>query len=226
MVEALSDKKAEGCRGMKKTDPGYILLFMFLVCIIFGAGVALVHYATQETLAKNEDLNRNQIICHAFNLSVTDQRAEAYQRAIDQNLSYDTLRTATRNFEVFRRQGVESDVGFVFVGMGFWDLIRGIVVLTPDLSKIVNIQFLEQKETPGLGARIEEPWFTDQFKGIQIDWTATPGQRVIIGVGEENALNRVDAITGATQTSIAVMNLLNNELEQFRQAYLQEKISG
>ena len=41
--------------------------------------------------------------------------------------------------------------------MGFWDRIEAVVVLTPDLTQVLNIQFMDQKETPGLGARIEVP---------------------------------------------------------------------
>jgi Na+-transporting NADH:ubiquinone oxidoreductase subunit C len=89
---------------------------------------------------------------------------------------------------------------------------------------MVNIQFLEHQETPGLGARIEEPWFTDQFKGLEIGWNELPARRVIIGgVADPTTKNRVDAITGASQTSIALMKSLNAELESFRKAYTSRK---
>jgi Na+-transporting NADH:ubiquinone oxidoreductase subunit C len=106
--------------------------------------------------------------------------------------------------------------------MGVWDVIEGIVVLTPDLSRIVNITFLEHKETPGLGARIEEKWFTDQFRGISIAWEEEPDKRIVIGPSKDlDATNRVDAITGASQTSLALNKLLNSELEHFRTLYFE-----
>ena len=104
--------------------------------------------------------------------------------------------------------------------MHFWGPIKGIVVLSADLKTMVNIQFLEQEETPGLGARIEEPWFTDQFKQLEIGWEQSPDTRVVIGgVSGHKLKNRVDAITGATQTCMALMGSLNRELGLFRQAY-------
>ena len=76
---------------------------------------------------------------------------------------------------------------------------------------------LEQKETPGLGARIEEPWFTDQFKGLALAWNDPQGQRVLVGANPApNAANEVDAITGATQTSMALMRFFNEELDAIR----------
>jgi Na+-transporting NADH:ubiquinone oxidoreductase subunit C len=82
---------------------------------------------------------------------------------------------------------------------------------------MVNIQFFDHKETPGLGARIEENWFTSQFKGLKIAWNKPEKERVIVGPSPDpNAANRVDAITGATQTSTALMRFLNQELEKIR----------
>ena len=90
---------------------------------------------------------------------------------------------------------------------------------------MINIQFLEQKETPGLGARIEEPWFTDQFKGLTIAWDKPVEERVIIGASADpKAKNRVDAITGASQTSLALMKSLNRELERFRKVYVKHQM--
>jgi Na+-transporting NADH:ubiquinone oxidoreductase subunit C len=93
------------------------------------------------------------------------------------------------------------------------------MVLAPDMSRVMNIQFLDQKETPGLGARIEEGWFVDQFKGVPIAWDQPVDKRIIVGQAPNPAAkNRVDAITGATQTSLALMRFLNSELETFRKA--------
>jgi len=103
--------------------------------------------------------------------------------------------------------------------MGFWDVIEGVMVLTPDLSRIRNIRFLDQKETPGLGARIEEEWFVGQFEGYPIRWDAPVGQRIVMGERSPREEKRVDAITGATQTSMALERMLNVELESFRQLY-------
>lgn len=200
---------------MKTSSPGYILGFITAVSVVFGLGVSGVHYATKGMLDRNEQLHRNRVLCRAFLLEVAGGGAEAYQAAIDREIRLDTLKTPSGTVPIYT-QSATGAVGFEFSGMGFWDRITGIMVLTPDLGTVVNIQFLDQKETPGLGARIEEPWFTGQFTGLEIDWEAPPGARIVIGASpKSDAKNRVDAVTGATQTSIALMRLLNAELERF-----------
>ena len=199
---------------MNKKSPAYVLSFMAIICLVFGAGISGVNFATQGLLAKNAAMHRNRVLCRAFQLDVAGASAEAYQQAVDAALR--SSDASGRLLYTCSAPGKES-VGFVAGGMGFWDRIEAVVVLSPALDRILNIQFLDQKETPGLGARIEEPWFTDQFKGLQVAWNAAPDQRVLVGTSPaDNAPNEVDAITGATQTSMALMRFLNDELALVR----------
>jgi len=203
---------------MKKTSPAYILGFMITICAVFGTGIASVHYATLDMLMKNEKLHKNRTLCRVFNLSVVGVSADAFQKAIDDSITYEQITYQGHTWDVYKRKDT-GNIGFIFSGTGFWDRISGIIVLSADLSKVVNIQFLDQKETPGLGARIEEGWFTDQFKGVSIAWEQPVDKRIIVGPAPiPGAKNRVDAVTGATQTSIALMRFLNSELETFRKA--------
>jgi Na+-transporting NADH:ubiquinone oxidoreductase subunit C len=212
---------------MKKSSPAYILAFMLIVAAVFGTGVALVHFATQDLLERNLRLHRNKILAEAFLLDVSAQTPKAYETAVEQNIETITIEERGRRWEIFRREGqTDGDIGFIFTGLGFWDRIIGVIVLTPDLQEIVNIKFLEQHETPGLGARIEQEWFTDKFKGLRIAWDKAPNQRIIIGPSRQpNAVNQVDAITGASQTSFALMKILNHELAGFREVY-RERIAS
>jgi Na+-transporting NADH:ubiquinone oxidoreductase subunit C len=206
---------------MNKSSPVYVLLFVMAVSVVFGIGLSGVHHATLNTLAKNETLHRNRTLSRAFLLDVTGDSAEAYQQAIDRSLEVRELVVAGRSLEVFAtRSPREQLVGFRFSGLGFWGPITGIAVFSDNLQTMVNIQFLEHQETPGLGGRIEEPWFTDQFKGLKIAWNKEPDERIIVGgTVDPKAKNRVDAITGASQTSMALMKSLNTELALFQKAY-------
>ena len=202
---------------MNKKAPAYVLSFMAAICLVFGTGIAVVNYATQGLLVQNAALHRNRVLCRAFLLDVAGTSAEAYRQAVDAALR--TNAVGGRLVYTCVAPGKES-LGFVAGGMGFWDRIECVVVVSPDLQKILNVQFLDQKETPGLGARIEEPGFTDQFKGLELAWNDPRGQRVLVGANPApNAPNEVDAITGATQTSMALMRFLNEELDAFRAAY-------
>ncbi len=204
---------------MNKKSPAYVLSFMAAICLVFGTGIAIVNYATQGLLVRNAAMHRNRVLCRAFELPVDGSSAEAFQQAVDQHLAAADMEGRS----VYRRTtpGQES-IGFDFGGMGFWGPIEGIIVLSPDLRNVLNIQFYEHQETPGLGARIEEPWFTDQFKGLQIDWDNPRGNRIVVGASPDpDPQNRVDAITGATQTSMALGRFLNDELAQIRELKLE-----
>jgi electron transport complex protein RnfG len=67
-------------------------------------------------------------------------------------------------------------------------------------KKIINISVLKQKETPGLGTKIKEPKFKDQFKGKD---PASFKMAVKKDGGE------VDAISAATITSRAFCEAVN-----------------
>jgi len=202
---------------VNKKSPVYVLSFMAAICVVFGTGISVVNYATQGLLARNAAMHRNRVLCRAFQLDVAGSSAEAYQQAVDAALR--TSAVAGRTVYECVAPGKES-VGFVAGGMGFWDRIDVVLALTPDLHTILNVQVLDQKETPGLGARIEEAWFTDQFKGLSVAWEAPAESRILVGANPApNAANEVDAITGATQTSMALMRFLNDELAAFRAAY-------
>ena len=202
---------------MNKKSPAYVLSFMAAICLVFGTGISVVNYATQGLLAKNAARHQNRVLCRAFQLDVAGASAEAYQQAVDAAIR--TSVVGGRTVYECVAPGKEG-VGFVAGGMGFWDRIECVVVLSPDLRNVLNVQVLDQKETPGLGARIEEPWFTDQFKGLALAWEAPAESRILVGANPApNAPNEVDAITGATQTSMALMRFFNDELDAFRAAY-------
>jgi Na+-transporting NADH:ubiquinone oxidoreductase subunit C len=200
---------------MNKNSFGYILGFMLMLCILFGTGVSVVHYSTQEMLEKNVEMHTNKILSRAFMIAPETHDAYGYRKAVENNLERDTISTDNRQWKIYRFPS-KARIGFEFTGMGFWDRITGILVMSDDLQTIENIGIIEQKETPGLGARIEEKQFTDQFKDVPVDWDTPESERVVIAQpGQQSGENTVDAITGATQTSMALMDILNSELAAF-----------
>jgi len=208
---------------MKKNSPLYIVLFMMIVTLVCGAAIAYVQSTMKETLAANARLARNRTIASAFNLTVTDQTAAAYDNILAENLTTDTLTGAGAPIEMFTTKKTPASVGFIFSGMGFWDYISGIMVLSPDLSEIRSLRIIEQKETPGLGARITEKSFTDLFADFPLR-SATAGQ-LHFKFGEPAAENgrKIDALTGATQTSLALERIINSELDRFITAYAKSR---
>jgi electron transport complex protein RnfG len=86
-----------------------------------------------------------------------------------------------------------------------------MIGLTNDLSKITSIEVLEQSETPGLGTKILEAPYKDQYNGL------VPGSaiKLVKGVEPSNP-NEVRAITGATISSRAVVTIVNEGVSRLR----------
>ncbi len=92
-------------------------------------------------------------------------------------------------------------------GYGLWGTIYGFLTLESDMNTIKGISFYEHKETPGLGARIEEPEWRAKWSGIH-----SYDERGEVATGVTKAGNPkenwVDGISGATLTSRGVSNMI------------------
>lgn len=92
-------------------------------------------------------------------------------------------------------------------GSGYSGYIRMLVGIEPN-GVITGVEVLEQYETPGLGARIDEtkpgekdPWFLRQFKG-----------KIAATIAVKK---NIDAITGATISSKAVTDAVRGAVADF-----------
>jgi electron transport complex protein RnfG len=105
-------------------------------------------------------------------------------------------------------------------GMGYQDNIRVLYAYSFATHSIVGFKVLASKETPGLGDRIEkEPHFLANFDALDASLTADGGalQHPIVTVkqGEKTGAWQLDGITGATITSVAIGNILNDSASRW-----------
>ena len=109
--------------------------------------------------------------------------------------------------------------GFPLRGKGLWGTITAFGVISADLNKMVGIDFTEQVETPGLGARITEIEFKYFFRNLDLsgfeDQSPTPPIILVKNKDKTNldeSTNSFQAITGATQTVDGVLKMVNSDL--------------
>lgn len=120
---------------------------------------------------------------------------------------------------VFEKQGQIAAYALPFEGRGFWAPIRGVIGIMPDKKSIRGIAFFEQNETPGLGAEITQPEFKNQFKPEKDKVLATDQKPLeLVRPGTQLQKNQVYAVTGATQTSVRLEDLINEDVRQWQQA--------
>ena len=102
--------------------------------------------------------------------------------------------------------------------MGYQDVIRVIYGYSFADEAIIGIRVLESKETPGLGDKIEtDPDFLRNFEQLDVslveDRSALANPIVPVKSGEKSHPWEVDGITGATISSVAIANILNDSAQ-------------
>jgi len=89
-------------------------------------------------------------------------------------------------------------------GQGYADKIELLVGLDAQGKRITGLFVLEQKETPGLGAKILEDAWRGQFKEKSTEKTLS------VVKGGEVKEDEIDAISGATISSNSVTGIVNS----------------
>lgn len=102
-------------------------------------------------------------------------------------------------------------------GSGLWGPVWGYVAVEGDWNTISGVVFDHKGETPGLGAEITTPKFTNQFVGKKLfEGSELVGITVLKGSGASNGNDHaVDAISGGTITSRAVETMIRETLAQY-----------
>ncbi len=124
-----------------------------------------------------------------------------------------------RVFAGYDKEGARIGFAIQSAVPGFQDVVAGIFGYVPETKTIVGLKILESKETPGLGDKI----FKDEaFKGNFVKLAVEP-EIVLVKKGEKANPNEVDAITGATISSRAVVSLLNTGMKDWKGTLDKEK---
>ena len=90
-------------------------------------------------------------------------------------------------------------------GPGFQDTIGILYGYKPGEKIVVGMEVLESRETPGLGDKIyKDPVFVGGFSALSV----VP-EIVAVKKGTQSQPNEIDAITGATISSKAVVRIIN-----------------
>ena len=112
--------------------------------------------------------------------------------------------------------GYDEQDGFVgyaipAAGPGFQDTIAILYGFKPDTRRVVGMEVLESRETPGLGDKIYKDMdFVNEFKALDSE-----PEIVAVKKGTKTASNQVDAITGATISAKAVVRIINEAQAQW-----------
>lgn len=163
---------------------GFILGF---ICIVAGGLLAAVNTLTAPKILAQE---------------LAEEQA-ALKEVMPKAAKFTAIKSATDEQTLYYKAFDEEDkiIGFVFKasGKGYSSVVQTLAGM--DLAgRISAIKVLSQNETPGLGIRITEKKFTDQFKNQ-----------------DSLNLSGVQAISGATISSRAVMNSVLKKAQEIKE---------
>ncbi|MFI5311304.1 MAG: RnfABCDGE type electron transport complex subunit G [Gemmatimonadales bacterium] len=119
-------------------------------------------------------------------------------------------RELPKAFVGFDQDGKRVGVAITAEGPGFQEILSMMIGFDPATGALLGIRVLDEKETPGLGDKIEtDKSFLAQFTGRV---APVVGTRVKPGDGT----SQVQTITGATISSRAVIRIVNAAVARWR----------
>jgi len=190
--------------------------------------VSGIHEINKERIAINEEIKLQKIILEVLGIQVGPETPDLRIRQIFE----ERVKIEKREGKTLYR-GLAEDgrvlIGYAFplFGPGFWGPISGVMAIDPKLQTVLGIAFYRHSETPGLGGRISEDWFEEQFKGKRLLSVGEDGRYFYLRPsGRARAANEVDAITGATGTSKAVERLIDRSLRNYLSWIAEERAEG
>ncbi len=133
-----------------------LISVLTVVCVLAGLSLSFVSSATQDARDYQDRLE----LLSSLNMVLPEH---------DNEPDKDVAEVTGDTYYLARKDGEVNGIAFITsTDKGYSGLIRVIVGVQPD-GEIVSIGILEQKETPGLGSKITEDWFIDQYKGKSLE---------------------------------------------------------
>jgi len=166
-----------------------------LVCLICALLLSVVYGLASKKIAINKERRVQEALT-----TLAPEAAKVEKIIIEEQTIY----------ELFDQEGNLIAYGFVASGQGYQGKIRVMVVSNKSLEHLKGIEVVESLETPGLGAKIQEGPFKNQFKGLKI------AEDMVCVKDEVLRQGQIKAITGATVSSRAVVNILNARIKEIR----------
>ncbi len=173
-----------------KKDLGMIIS-LFIISVIAAGSLAMVY---NSTIGKIEEDAKNKMIS---NFRTVFPEADSF--AVEKE---DTVYIAYKN-------GEEKGVVFVVYPYGYAGEIKTLVGMNNDgvITGVITATPAEGlKETPGLGVKVNEDWFKEQFKGKK-------AEQVILK--KDSSEGTIDAITAATISSRAVTDGIKEGMKKY-----------
>lgn len=184
----------------------HMMATLLTVGLLAGGSLSLVNGWAQPLIEQYEYGVKMAGVMEVVPGGATSRSLAEAAPAADGQPGGDTLEA----YQVLDAAGTVKGWAVVREGTGFSDKIRLMVGLSPDLSRTLGLKILKDAETPGLGTKIRGGSFPDRFFGRGSAAPAFAADALKVVKGPPGAPDEVQAITGATISSKAVVRIIND----------------
>jgi len=232
---------------INKESNSYTIIFSIIMCVVVGSVLAIASQVLKPYQEKNIENDKKASILAAIGVEADIKTsADLYKKyvtggmvltnkgivksekledafGVDAQAQYKELSAGARDSSdveyplyICKKDGKTLYVMPV-VGMGLWAAVWGYVSVGEDFNTVIGASFAHKSETPGLGAEIATPFFTDQFPGKKLnDESGNFVSIKVIKPGSEAKTDFVvDGISGGTFTSQGVDEMLRRCLKVY-----------
>jgi len=190
---------------------------LIVASFCFGLLIAVTSAALSPRIRQNEINKRNRMV------AVLLPEAKDFI-PLDEQIEIQSPRGRMEKVEIYKAMSSAKEcVGWSFeaVGSGFADKIKLVIALDKNFEKIAGFDVLLSNETPGFGDQIKYDYYRDQFKG------APAGELKLVTIGERSKIDsEIVAISGATISSEAVVEIMSNSITKVKEQMLKKGIIG
>ncbi|MDG6244445.1 MAG: RnfABCDGE type electron transport complex subunit G [Methanolobus sp.] len=173
---------------------------LVIVAVVAAILLGITYVPTSAQIKLNEELAKQEILSDLFpedNIDFEPVERDTLDPDGEREVIYYRVKDNTGNI-----------IGYAFFnrypGYGGPILVAGGTDSSFTTLKGMNI--LTHEETPGVGSKIEDPQFRDQFVDLPVESLALASSG-----------GSIDAITGATVSSNAVVDALNTKIREVRE---------
>ncbi len=190
------------------------VIALFLITLFSGLALSGVYSMTRPTIEAKE----REIKAAAYKAVVpeadsfkSDEAVDAAIAALDGQVYGTKFGKSYINEAFVAKDAAGNTVGYaisISTGDGYGGQPVTLSMGLDTTGKVLGIAFTELEQTPGLGTLADEPAFKDQFANRQVT-------QFVHNKGGASGDNVIDAISGASTTSGAVVNAVNAGLDFF-----------
>lgn len=229
---------------MNRQSNLYTVIYIIVMVVVVGAALAFTSMSLKDRQNDNMAADKmRQILASVHVVPEASQVIPDYKKYITDSYVVDAagkrvegdafdinvaaqskLSAPERRLPVYVATMPDGAVKYILpvYGAGLWGPIWGYVALDTDGSTVFGAYFAHQGETPGLGAEIAKPEFSNRFIGKHMFKNGQFLPVAVVKAGQKPAGDEdyVDGVSGGTITSKGVGAMIDDCLRPYA-AFLQ-----